>query len=158
MGYRSNGLVAVKFIEVDNENEQVSLDKIYKLAVSRDTLNENIGKNLLLGLKNNPDNTEIIEQYDEILQVINSVIELKSLMDGSELTYDDDSHIIVFEYSDWKWNNNFSGIARIEKILDLLREITDIHFIRIGEYSDDVENEGTLDGYFYITTNYQINF
>lgn len=143
MGYRSNGLIAVRQLQLPDEVNTLSEEeKENLLRLLKSSEFRELGLEILRGIVTDEDVFTEYETYYTCLGILE-----KSFLLADPVVKGD---IIIFNYDGVKWYDGDEDIEDIEGARDELSEITDIHFIRLGEDLEDVECWGELDEHFWI--------
>ena len=79
------------------------------------------------------------------------IMEMEASWFGSQATWDDQRHRLVFELNDVKW---YEGYADVQAFEAMLIEVTELGYcseiMRVGEQIDDIEHRTNGDGVQYV--------
>lgn len=79
------------------------------------------------------------------------IMEMEASWFGSNATWDDKNHRLVFELQDTKW---YEGYADVQAFEAMLIEVTELGYcseiMRVGEEIDDIEHRTNGDGVRYV--------
>lgn len=67
------------------------------------------------------------------------------LLDGAVRTEHDKGADGCWSVLQWEWTKWYDGFACVDFVMDYIRSVRERDFLRIGENTDDVEHESTLD-------------
>jgi hypothetical protein len=99
--------------------------------------------------------------YDKLKTLMNTTF--KDVLDtwGDYFDWNDKHRVLKFEANSIKWYDGYPDVARFTKFLEEAHELEyEYEIIRLGEDTDDVEEDSTGDanGYMYVTRSIEVVF
>jgi hypothetical protein len=104
--------------------------------------------------------TNLLE-YDKLKTLMNTTF--KDVLDtwGDYFAWDDTHRVLKFTANDIKWYAGYPDVDRFTEFLAQVHELEyEYEFIRIGEDTDDIEDDSTGDsnGFLYVSRSIEVAF